>query len=29
MPDAGLAVSLTFGGRRVVGDGFGVPLILR
>jgi predicted choloylglycine hydrolase len=27
--DAGLAVSLTFGGRQVVGDGFGVPLILR
>ena len=27
--DAGLAVSLTFGGRRVVGDGFGVPLLLR
>ncbi|MEO1467462.1 MAG: C45 family peptidase [Pseudomonadota bacterium] len=27
--DLGLAVSLTFGGRRVVGDGFGVPLILR
>ncbi len=27
--DAGLAVSLTFGGRRVVGDGFGVPLIIR
>ena len=27
--DAGLAESLTFGGRRVVGDGFGVPLILR
>jgi predicted choloylglycine hydrolase len=27
--DAGLAVSLAFGGRRVVGDGFGVPLILR
>ena len=27
--DAGLAVSLTFGGRHVVGDGFGVPLILR
>ena len=26
---SGLAVSLTFGGRRVVGDGFGVPLILR
>ncbi len=29
MNDAGLAVSLTFGGRRVLGDGFGVPLILR
>ncbi len=29
MNDAGLAVSLTFGGRRVVGTGFGVPLILR
>ena len=27
--DAGLSVSLTFGRRRVVGDGFGVPLILR
>ncbi len=27
--DAGLALSLTFGGRRVVGEGFGVPLILR
>ena len=27
--DAGLAVSLAFGGRRVVGDGFGSPLILR
>ncbi len=27
--DAGLALSLTFGGRRVVGTGFGVPLILR
>ncbi|RYH03568.1 hypothetical protein EU805_07610 [Salipiger sp. IMCC34102] len=27
--DAGLAVSLTFGGRNVVGRGFGVPLILR
>ena len=27
--DAGLAISLTFGGRRIVGDGFGVPLILR
>jgi predicted choloylglycine hydrolase len=29
MNDAGVAVSLTFGGRRVVGDGFGIPLILR
>ncbi len=29
MNDAGLAISLTFGGRRVVGQGFGVPLILR
>ncbi|MDW4548700.1 C45 family peptidase [Defluviimonas sp. D31] len=29
MNDAGLAVSLTFGGRRIVGEGFGVPLILR
>lgn len=29
MNDAGLAISLTFGGRRVVGPGFGVPLILR
>lgn len=27
--EAGLAVSLTFGGRRVVGPGFGVPVILR
>ena len=27
--DAGLAVSLTFGGRRVVGEGFGVPILLR
>ncbi len=27
--DTGLAISLTFGGRRVVGNGFGVPLILR
>ncbi|MFT4794080.1 MAG: putative choloylglycine hydrolase [Paracoccaceae bacterium] len=27
--DKGLAISLTFGGRRVVGTGFGVPLILR
>lgn len=25
----GLALSLTFGGRRVVGEGFGVPIILR
>ena len=25
----GLAVSLTFGGRRIVGEGFGVPIILR
>ncbi len=29
MNEAGLVVSLSFGGRRVVGDGFGVPLILR
>jgi len=29
MNDAGLAVSLAFGGRRVVGDGFGIPLVLR
>ena len=29
MNDAGLAVSLTFGGRQEVGEGFGVPLILR
>ncbi len=27
--DAGLAVSLTFGGRRAVGEGFGAPIILR
>ncbi|CAN5752739.1 C45 family autoproteolytic acyltransferase/hydolase [soil metagenome] len=27
--DAGLAASLAFGGRRKVGDGFGMPLILR
>jgi len=26
---AGLAISLTFGGRRAVGDGFGIPIILR
>lgn len=29
MNDAGLAASLTFGGRREVGMGFGVPLIVR
>lgn len=29
MNDAGLAISLAFGGRRVVGDGFGVPLLVR
>lgn len=29
MNDRGLALSLTFGGRRAVGEGFGVPLILR
>ena len=29
MNDAGLVVSLAFGGRRVVGDGFGIPLVLR
>ena len=27
--DTGLAVSLAFGGRRVVGEGFGVPLVVR
>lgn len=27
--DAGLAVSLTFGGRRAIGPGFGIPVILR
>lgn len=27
--DVGLAVSLTFGGRTTVGEGFGMPLILR
>ncbi|MEQ8664732.1 MAG: C45 family peptidase [Rhodospirillales bacterium] len=27
--DAGLAISLTFGGRRAVGPGFGIPIILR
>lgn len=29
MNDRGLAVSLAFGGRSVVGDGFGMPLVLR
>jgi predicted choloylglycine hydrolase len=29
MNDAGLAVSLTFGGRRILGDGFGIPIVLR
>jgi predicted choloylglycine hydrolase len=29
MNDAGLAVSLTFGGRTVVGNGFGIPLVVR
>ena len=29
MNDAGLALSLAFGGRKVVGNGFGIPLILR
>ena len=29
MNDAGLAVSLTFGGRRVSGDGFGIPIVVR
>jgi len=27
--DAGLAVSLSFGGRKAVGSGFGVPLVVR
>jgi predicted choloylglycine hydrolase len=27
--DAGLAVSLAFGGRPVVGEGFGIPVVLR
>jgi predicted choloylglycine hydrolase len=27
--DGGLAVSLTFGGRPQVGDGFGIPLVIR
>jgi predicted choloylglycine hydrolase len=29
MNQAGLAVSLSFGGRRAVGDGFGIPIVLR
>lgn len=29
MNDAGLAVSLAFGGRRAMGQGFGIPLVLR
>jgi predicted choloylglycine hydrolase len=29
MNDAGLAISLTFGGRRDVGDGFGIPIVVR
>ena len=29
MNDRGLVASLTFGGRQAVGDGFGVPLIVR
>jgi len=29
MNDAGLAVSLTYGGSRATGNGFGIPLILR
>ena len=27
--DAGLAASLTFGGRTAVGDGFGIPVVIR
>ena len=27
--EAGLAVSLTFGGRKIAGEGFGVPIIVR
>jgi len=27
--DSGLVVSLAFGGRTVIGDGFGIPLVLR
>ena len=29
MNGSGLAASLTFGGRKVVGEGFGIPLIMR
>ena len=29
MNDDGLAMSLTFGGRRVLGDGFGIPIVIR
>ncbi len=29
MNEDGLAVSLTFGGRRVLGDGFGIPIVMR
>jgi predicted choloylglycine hydrolase len=29
MNDAGLALALTFGGRQVVGEGFGIPLVIR
>ena len=29
MNESGLAISLTFGGRKVVGEGFGIPFILR
>jgi predicted choloylglycine hydrolase len=29
MNDAGLAVSVAFGGRRGVGEGFGIPLVVR
>ena len=29
MNDAGLALSLTFGGRQVLGEGFGIPIVTR
>jgi predicted choloylglycine hydrolase len=29
MNDGGLAASLTFGGRREIGEGFGIPLVMR